>query len=384
MNTLRKPVAASAWRRWTKRVFAVVLIGALGAGAVIGAYQFRKWRTPKAVAATPFYKSAQVTQGDLDTVDSFSADAQLAAVTDILYRGSTTTTSTASGPSAASSSGSASSTGKMVTSVLAAGTVVTTGDVLYAVESVPVVALEGALPAWRALSSSSDDGPDITQLKKGLVALGYADAAMTIDESWDSDLTTAVKAFQTGYGLSVTGSVPLGQVAFVPVGTKVVSITSAVGASVTDGTVVLSLATGQLFATGNVPTGHEASYQRGQKVTIETGSGTTVDGVIWSLTSATEDGAAVVRALVVPTAEMPGVATGGSVTIKATIGHLANQLLVPRDAIASRIDGSYVVGVLDQDGNVSWVTVEVAGTSGLTAAVTSTELKAGDQVAEPK
>ena len=86
-----------------------------------------------------------------------------------------------------STTGSTARVTQTVTSVIGVGATVGLGQVLYTVDSQPVIALSGVLPAWRTLSTSSDDGPDIQQLENSLVSLGYdPDGDVVVDNEFDS------------------------------------------------------------------------------------------------------------------------------------------------------------------------------------------------------
>lgn len=123
----------------------------------------------------------------------------------------------------------------------------------------PVVALDGALPAWRSLSTSSTDGADVAQLEAALVALGYDPALkVTVDNHFDSATRTTVKAWQQGLGVEVTGTVKLGSVVFLPTSTTVSTVARAVGDTVGDGDTVLTLSTPTQQVLVDVPAGDES------------------------------------------------------------------------------------------------------------------------------
>ena len=92
-----------------------------------------------------------------------------------------------------------------VTSITRVGTTVSLGDVLYTIDSSPVVALYGNVPEWRSLSSSSTAGADISQLQQSLIALGYDPGkTVTVNATFDSATVAMVERWQTGLGLPVT------------------------------------------------------------------------------------------------------------------------------------------------------------------------------------
>lgn len=94
-----------------------------------------------------------------------------------------------------------------------AGSQVNEGDILYAVNLSPVVALTGKVPAFRALKVGTK-GPDVRQLQQSLSRLGYLrDAA---DGTFGLHTRTAVLAWQKHLGVKETGVVRPGQVLFLP------------------------------------------------------------------------------------------------------------------------------------------------------------------------
>ncbi len=286
---------------------------------------------------------------------------------------------TGSGSSGAASAQAATPT-EMVTSLLAAGTAVHSGDVVYSVEGRPVVALAGAVPAWRDLASGIDDGADIVQLEAALTALGYSDdGALTVDEAWDGHTTAAVKAWQTGLGLEATGEVPLGYVVFVPADTTVTAVNAAVGQKLADGDAVLRLATPSQEVVATVPAELRPVVAPGLSVEV---SG--VAATVTRLGSATgSDGTVDVVAYITPSGPITA-ADGSTVSARFTVTDAADVLLVPVDAVTSRIDGSYAVLAVDESGVAgTWVPIEVHGVGDGKVAATGDGLHEGLTVALP-
>jgi len=263
--------------------------------------------------------------------------------------------------------------------VIADGSDVGMGTVLYSVESSPVVALAGSLPAWRTLDTSSDDGFDILQLEMDLTALGYdPDGTMTIDTEFDSDTKAVVKAWQEGYGMEVTGSVALGSVVFVNGETTVAGVDVAVGDEVGDGDSILSLSAASQQVVIDVPDGAEAYLVPGLVVNVGSGEGT-----VTLLRSVERDGSVVVQAVITPTAPIEGTDNGATIKVTVTTTSMDGVLLVPAEALVSRLDGSYALQVVQADGSAKFVDVELLGVSGSNVGVRGDGLAAGDEVLQP-
>ncbi len=100
----------------------------------------------------------------------------------------------------------------IVTSVdVASGSRVDAGTRLFSVNLRPVIAIEGAVPAFRALSRGSS-GTDVAQLQAFLIAAGYYRGAA--DGVFGGTTATAVKSWQRALGLAADGVVQMGDVIF--------------------------------------------------------------------------------------------------------------------------------------------------------------------------
>ena len=255
---------------------------------------------------------------------------------------------------------------EMITGVAAIGVPISSGDVLYTVESRPVVALEGELPAWRTMNRSSDDGADIEQLEAALVALGYdPDGDVTVDASWDSDTTAMVKRWQVGLGADDTGVVTLGSVVFIPQAATVTSASARVGDEVSDGDTVLELSGTAQQVIIDVPIELRANVIPSMRVDL---AGT--PGTVTRLRSVDGTDGVTVQAVISPDAKLD-VDVGS--TIKVTISYdlATGQLVVPTDAVVSRLDGTYALQILDDTADPDAVrTVVIVAVWGNRTAIT--------------
>jgi multidrug efflux system membrane fusion protein len=130
----------------------------------------------------------------------------------------------------------------VVTSAPDEGVVVVAGDVLYEVNSAPVVVLYGDTPVYRALDRRTSDGEDIMFLEQSLVDLGYdPDGDITIDEEFTSATRDAIELLQEDIGATVDGGFALGEMLFTPGPTYVAEALVGTGDQVQSGQDVIAL-----------------------------------------------------------------------------------------------------------------------------------------------
>jgi peptidoglycan hydrolase-like protein with peptidoglycan-binding domain len=87
------------------------------------------------------------------------------------------------------------------------------GDVLYAVNTVPVRAVAGELPFYRPLGAGAN-GEDVAQLQRALADMGLFKGSVT--SSYGASTADAVKAWQRNLKIPVTGVVGYGEIVAVP------------------------------------------------------------------------------------------------------------------------------------------------------------------------
>jgi len=129
-----------------------------------------------------------------------------------------------------------------ITALPAEGVVATRGQALYRVDAKPVPLLYGRLPAWRPLSVGVDDGPDVRQLERNLVALGHdPDRDITVDDHFTWATRAAVRRWQEAAGLEETGSFEQGDAVWQPGPVRVGTLDAAVGDPARPGSPVLEV-----------------------------------------------------------------------------------------------------------------------------------------------
>jgi hypothetical protein len=173
----------------------------------------------------------------------------------------------------------------------AAGSVIRRGHALDEVDGAPVTLFYGSRPQWRTLYWGVTPGPDIAQLDRNLIALGYG-KYLTVSEYFTGATACAVERWQQATGRIVTGTVPLGQVAYAPGPVRVTSVTPTLGSPPQPGAAILTATSTLPVVTAQLPVTQEYLVHVGNRVTVTLPDGTTtVQGTVSAIsTVAANDG----------------------------------------------------------------------------------------------
>lgn len=258
------------------------------------------------------------------------------------------------------------------------GQVVRRGGRLYEVDGSPVFLLYGGRPEWRALAVGVTPGPDVAQLDRNLIALGYATAAtLTVSHSYTDATAYAVARWQEAGRLPVTGTVPLGQVVYAPGALRVTAVSAGLGGPAVAGGTVLTATSDRPVVTAQLPVSQEYLVRRGNRVTVTLPDGTTTTpGVVTSVSAVASAGGGGAASGASPGASSGppgsgssgGGGSGSSDTVPVTVrlahprlaGHLdqapvtvnivsaraRNVLAVPVNALVALAGGGYAVQVV--------------------------------------
>ncbi len=265
--------------------------------------------------------------------------------------------------SAARSSVAAYGQSSTFTMLPAAGQVIARGQSLYQVSGQPVVLLYGSIVVSRAFVAGMSPGPDVAALNANLEALGYASGLA--GDSFSPATETAVRAFQSAHGMSVTGGLALGSVAFEPGPVRVTSVTPTVGENVAPGP-VLGVTSTIPEVTIALAASEQSTVRVGDPVTISLPSNETTPGVVSSIGSVAktpsskgaegtgggseggEEGGPTIEvdvALRDPGAS--GNLDQAPVTVSIDTASLPSALAVPVDALLALAGGGYAVEVVE-------------------------------------
>jgi peptidoglycan hydrolase-like protein with peptidoglycan-binding domain len=123
------------------------------------------------------------------------------------------------------------------------------------------------------------DGPDVLELERNLVRLGYDPG--TVDDHFSSSTASAVKAWQKDEGLDQTGSIDLGRVVFAAGAQRVGEVTATVGGQATGP--LMGMSSTRHVATANIDAAQQTLVHKGDSVLVELPSGNEIRGRISSV-----------------------------------------------------------------------------------------------------
>lgn len=156
---------------------------------------------------------------------------------------------------------------------------------MYRVDDTPVPLLYGRLPLYRTLAEGTE-GADVLQLERNLSALGYT--GFTVDKTFGSATTAAVKRWQEDLGVTETGTVRPGEAVVAPGRIRVAARKAAVGDKV--GGPVLTYTGTTRVVTVDLDVEYQRLARKGAAVEVELPSGDTVKGRISSVGKVAEAG----------------------------------------------------------------------------------------------
>ena len=372
--------AAGRRRRRAAVVAAPIVAAGVTAGIVLAGPPW--WPAHPAAAAAVTLGSAPVVRTDLTNTIQVSGS--------LGYAGSYTIVNQAAGTA--------------YTALPAPGATIRRGQELYEVDGTPVTLFYGATPAWRALSGGVPAGRDVAQLDRNLIALGYG-AGLVVSDYYTDATAYAVGLWQAARGLPVTGTVPLGQVAYAPGPLRITGVTPVPGSPPQPGTSILTATSPVPVVVAEVPVGQEYLVKAGDSVTVTLPDGvTTTPGVIASVASVASAGSGSPGAA---PGQSPGAGSGSGTsqdTVQVTVrltqpdaaGHLDQApvsvniisaqargvLAVPVSALVALAGGGYAVDVV-QGSTVHLVAVQAGLFSQTLVQVSGSGLTAGQRVQVP-
>jgi peptidoglycan hydrolase-like protein with peptidoglycan-binding domain len=277
------------------------------------------------------------------------------------------------------------------TALPSAGDVLRCGRPIYRVADEPVVLLCGGTPAYRALAEGMS-GPDVRQLNRNLVALGYADRS-ELDPSSDyfgSVTEAALQGLQAELGLDETGTLEFDQAVFLPGPLRVTGSSATLGTMARPGVPIAQATSTRRQVRVDLNASLAADVEVGDRARITLPDNRTARGAvsrIGSVAGSGSDSETVTTPVYIELerANDAGAIDEAPVGVAITTGRVKDALSVPVTALLARAGGGYAVETVGARGDRDLVPVQL-GTfdheNGLVQ-VTGSGLEAGQRVVVP-
>jgi peptidoglycan hydrolase-like protein with peptidoglycan-binding domain len=289
------------------------------------------------------------------------------------------------------------------TALPSAGDVIRCGRPIYRVADEPVVLLCGRTPAYRALAEGMS-GPDVRQLNRNLVALGYADRS-ELDPSSDyfgSATAAALEGLQAELGLDETGALEFDQAVFLPGPLRVTGSSATLGTMARPGVPIAHATSTRRQVRVDLNASLAADVEVGDRARITLPDNRTARGAVSRIGSvagasgADEAGSDAGSGSDSETATTPvyielerandaGAIDEAPVEVAIITGRVKDALSVPVTALLARAGGGYAVETVGAGGDRDLVPVQL-GTfdheNGLVH-VTGSGLEVGQRVVVP-
>jgi hypothetical protein len=271
------------------------------------------------------------------------------------------------------------------------------GRELYRIDDAPVLLLCGGVPAWRSLYVGME-GPDVRQLNRNLVALGYAteDELDPRSDSFSSTTSYALGKLQEDRGLDWTGSLELGDAVFLPGPLRITKVTATLGTRAGAGAPVGEATSTRRRVDVDLETARASSVDVGDAAAITLPDNRTTTGVVsrvGTVASAGEEepggsdssGATIPVAIELDRPRAVGKLDQAPVGVRITTGRVRDALSVPVTALVARAGGGYAVETVAADGRQELVPVRLGmfDPAGGQVQVKSPGLSAGQRVVVP-
>ncbi|MDR0433051.1 MAG: hypothetical protein LBH48_07070, partial [Bifidobacteriaceae bacterium] len=245
--------------------------------------------------------------------------------------------------------------------------VISAGETLYRLDDKPVILLPGRLPAWRDMTPGMDDGRDITQLKRALAKLGFADSdELGTSREWTWSLSRAVSELRDAAGYDKGYSLPRSWFQFGPSRLRVDALLATKGQQVEPGAELLSTTGTTPQVTCQIATSQRAYATEGGAADLTFSDGTEASGAIVEVSAKSASGPEESDYLAV-IIEVTGDAlthqqTGTEARVQLTDTVALGVLAVPVTALVALTDGGY--GVMKAGDSPTYTRVQTGRFSG--------------------
>lgn len=280
----------------------------------------------------------------------------------------------------------------VITELPKPGDTVAPGGALYRVNTVPVVLMAGAMPAWRDFAPGMTAGDDVKQLQQNLAAFGHFAGAP--DGKYGRATAQAVSRWQKSIGLPATGTLGHKSILFAEHPLRVDTVQARRGLEVGVGTPLYDATSADQIVALDVTSSDREVAVIGAEVTVVLPSGAETPGVI------AEAGAPVTRgatdskpaSVVIPVrisiADQAALAdfVRANVTVRFSSTLTEGVLTVPVEALVPIDDASFAVEIAraGSDGGPSKVPVTVGQFGSGRVEISGDGIADGVEVVVPK
>jgi hypothetical protein len=269
----------------------------------------------------------------------------------------------------------------------AAGDVFSRGQVLYRVSNDPVILLYGNTPVYRSLYEG-DSGPDVRELNRNLVALGYATRS-GVDGDWDYfsyETRYALERLQDKLGEDETGYLAQGQAVFLPGQVRITTVNATLGTNAGPGASIMQATSTSRQVVVDLGASQQSEVKVGEQVQITLPDGDATPGAVTGVGTVASGGSNPTLPVYVTLKhpEAAGTLDQAPVTVEITTATVKNALIVPIDALLALSSGGYAVETVNANGVHQLVAVslgtfdDAAGTVQVTG-----DVQAGERIVVP-
>ena len=287
------------------------------------------------------------------------------------------------------------------TQLPSAGDEIGCGESLYRIDNDPVPLLCGRTPLYRPLKEGAS-GPDVRELNRNLVELGYADGSDLEGTEGEFGATTAdaLAELQDDLGLDETGSLKPGDAVFLPGPLRITSVSATLGTMSKPGEPIAEATSTRRRVQVDLDPSVAGTVTVGDRARVVLPDNSTAAGKVTRIgtvagggsgSGSGEESESEPTSTTIPVFVKLKRATDASaideapVQVEITTARVKNALSVPVTALLARAGEGYAVETVGDDGQRELVSVELGAfdhANGLVQ-VTGSGLAAGDQVVVP-
>ena len=287
--------------------------------------------------------------------------------------------------------------GGVYTQLPSTGDEIGCGESLYRVDNDPVPLLCGRTPLYRSLDEGVS-GPDVRELNRNLVALGYAKRSdlESTENEFGSTTADALAELQDDLGLNDSGSLEPGDAVFLPGPLRITRVSATLATTSQAGSPVAQATSTRRRVEVSLDPTEAGTVAVGDPVRVVLPDNSTTTGKVARIATVAGGGSgsgeesestgSTIPVYVKLERDNDASAIDESpVQVEITTDRVKDALSVPVTALLARAGGGYAVESVGEDGQRELVSVELGAfdhANGLVQ-VTGSGLAAGDQVVVP-